>query len=684
MPTITLKNFLGFSSNKEAVFEQPALGSDCHNVLIDNGDLVNLPFELLKVKSDTIFTHGIIFKTFRDEFYVLLNDTNTGGLLKSDFPGEDSTNLEVFWFLRNVPDFLGVSIDAKNVNFIQAADWIIILGKRSDNQLDVPMLRYRVDYSFNPLGKIVGRRSDLKFNGVFKPITAETITTGDTILNSNKWDFAFSFMSFDADEARDRVNLDTNEVIFTKNLLKSSDFESSATLVGVDKTLLSDTKWRLTVNRKILTSATTPVVKMYAKADDQEFYYFITFLTDLTLVSNLSTNDILVFDVTFNNLGTIFPLTQIKSFQDLSDTAPLSDVVPILGAHDVPQQGFHAEIFKNKMYYSKSSIPFNTLQISARTPADELDTGKFTAYIERFEFIGKQEEVISGLIKFQGQLIIFKETETYVLTDDLDANGRIRLLFEDKGSVNAEGGKGYLVIEGRLIWVALNGIYSFNGAELQEISKPVREFLLTVPFENYSKVRAIPDIRYRVIYFCFGDDVDTLIYHYGTGLWTKRDPLRSMIIDSRSKYSTEIIKKPNKQDIYTINNKGIDLLGDINTPAKDVDNTRTWSWTSGVFDGGDLEKLKHWVFSKIMSVNFPTSNYQIIITAITEKGEFVIENFDALKPLGIHSNELRLRIEAKEQLSFSGQPIPGARNKFTNTPFRISGLQVQGHIKGKR
>jgi len=266
----------------------------------------------------------------------------------------------------------------------------------------------------------------------------------------------------------------------------------------------------------------------------------------------------------------------------------------------IPLPSAHACVFKDRMYWlntayenSQQYWPVNQIQYSQifRTPGTDVVDYTKASYIEDEFLLGDASYNNTGAIEFLGQLILFKENKTYVLTDDILNGGELRVLFEDKGCVNKLAGNGYIIIDSKLYFAAYDGIYMYNGAnDPVKISMDIQEDLDKIPSKLYQNVRFGTDSRYGLLYVMF-PAVDSgyygvhpsFIYHCNElnddsiGYWTTYNA--GLRIDSR--FSPEItelnpinvnanlvqVESVVKDIVYFVHNDNLFIAGNIDDPS---------------------------------------------------------------------------------------------------------------------
>ena len=732
MPQINLAPFSGYSTKPDAVLDDPRIAADCNNIIIHNGDICNFPY-LKKYYNSNRFaeanTHilGIYYDNkYKKQILFILDGLSRIHVTKLTAVNTLLDFLEIFNtdaaffrlslgirypFILEAPDSRATLLPAMSSNWIQVGTWMFLLGAYGPTELRIttgllgsylPRINmYKFKYVPNPdnpddleSATLIGEKI-----GLYAPSRVEIGLTGSTPDFTGSYDFAFTFVrgEFTQKSGRNIPTFDTDEssAIVYGTL---SDIQAAAPRVVLFAPLGNE-------NLDYLTGSSTHhrgTFKMgvYARSSVQSIYYLIGYTTQT--ISNVT------FDGIYSAHKGIFTLTIALLFPDITPVpttieqlqelhgfkpAPLTGITPIQGAHDVPRLCYHGAYFKNRMYYTSSPQPKNLLQYSARTPVTDVETGQFAQYIEGIEQVGDESEGLSGLIVFQGQLIIFRETTTWVLTDDISTTGSLRPLLSDVGCVNIDGGQGYIVINNVLYFVSRDGIIKYDGGSQENISDMIQEDLLKISRIRYSYVRLRHDSRYNLLLVCFplGKDcnpievVPTFVYSYDSQQWTKIDHIDDAIIDKKS------TEDPTQQiNMWVARNDRLALLGLITDDEVFTELTKDWFWKSSLLDLGHGGLIKHWSILYLETV--PSTVYMRSEYFDGEKNQIgdtrsstAIGAMDEkIRNIGAHSRALSVKLSSillpslppgtPDDLSFYKQ--------IRKKPFRINRAKIEALTTG--
>lgn len=730
MPPIKTKRFFGYTSKPDKVTNNPGLLTKALNCIINKGDICNFPYAIKSFNSfpfEDGFENLIFIHYFEKSSQVpgessavpiMVLFSRTGKLYASAYGifGEDIngnplggaiTNFvevtldsvmalpEVMypqWPLINFdPNAESNEINILTANVIQVGDWTVLLTPFnfiSGNSTPLPytpqMIRLRgfeyvsspnILYSLEP--QLLGIRQPSR-------ISYDSALVGYI---TGRYDFGFSFVTL-----YDGTKTD-NSVSPPAHIHSLHDIESNVTILNNEQSYNNNSiifKIYLPVNWISVGGTGTRALQLgiYVRSSTQSVYYFIGYSGSLE--SYQISSDVNGQYIRFQYSG-ISGFSDLTILQDPTRNAPLTGLGPILGAHDVPKPSRHAAFYKQRMYYFPVGYPHNFMQVSSITPDihGEVETGKFINYIERLEQVGKPSEDTTGVIEYLGQLVIFKETETYILTDDVTV-GEIRILFKDLGCVNIHGGQAYVVIDDKLYFGSKKGIFVYNGGEPVKISDTIHEALEEISSLRYSfmRLRHLPRENLLLVCFPLGLNCDIInefpysfAYNYLENVWTAIDQRHSDIIDDKTVTQNRI------HSINTLLNKQgrLELLGlltnDNNfTPA---DPGRQPEIETEFFDLEEPQRVKHWKFLKIYMVTPQTTQgfAQLAVDFINEVGLGIGESDTLTQPVYHNENKELKRIggfSKKMYLRILG--LDG----FQDSTFRINGFEIEAHVKGRR
>ncbi len=676
MPILKVDKFLGYNTKPDEIINA-SIASIAENVIINKGDICNIPYPN-KVYTSSAWTR-VLASTYK-EFIIFYNEDGEYFLLGGDFGGSLSLNVnEIFNNFSNfISPFPGPIHANESIsgNLVEIGDWILVLQQlgRISTFDEIPYM-FRV--SRFPIGsELPPTNINLIMPiGLKQPLKIDLEEIGQNGNITGIRDFAITFVtSFDEDT--------------TTTTLGRRDIESNATLMtGGEQNfpIFSAPLFKIFLPKDhmgFIPKFMDLRVGIYSKKDTQGDYFFHTYklITGERIREENGDSFIRI------------PLTNSDPDQDLTKTAPTTGLVPELGSHDVPRPARHGAFFKNRMYYASISVPEptrsvgeqdaittgfgvkNRLEYSQTPTIGDVDFGRhrYINYIEGQQFIGKDTENITGLIEFNGQLIIFKETETIVLTNDV-LIGTFRVLFHDLGGININGGKAYIVIKNILYWGSIDSIYSYDGINKPvRISEPIQEDLNKIDSERYSFMRLGSDPRYNLLYINFPTGhkgsigtQKSFIYNHEEKVWTTMSQVEQLF-DVFYNHRVPLDSKPvvyfNKQD-------RLEQLGFLDDNAL-VGFNRKWIWKSGRLIFNRQAKIKHWKLLRINSVN---EFEDLEKFASTPNGDilpfvFVVDKSSNKELyLGFHSNFVTIKF-----------------NQTAEKAFRINGFELEAHVKGRR
>lgn len=596
-------------------------------------------------------------------------------------------------------------------NLLQIGEWIYFFSQFYEVQSAPANLPRMVRFKRTNLNRytsgLVGIRAPAGTADSVDTATAGSIPEGD-------YNFAFTLTT----NLKSYTSSDSSTGHVTK--LDPDDIESTAVEFAGDDVTLDGTEAAtisiyLPSNHTFWEPPTNPnfgdigftqgLIGVYVKKtdDDDQFYYLAGYYPWINVLTEIDTSS--------EFLG-YRKLTVTIDFTTRNKTviAPLANHVV---AHGVPLPARHLEWYKGRLYSlpiesDLGQWPLNIIQYSpldidegkiaqdqGHTGNDSLRASKRVAnYIDSDspEFIGDNNQPLTGLIEWRGQLIIFQPRKTWVLTDDIK-KGEVRELFNNLGCVNRNGGKGYIVINDILYFVSLHGIYRFDGQnEPQHISEEIEEDLEKIDPKRYTYVRLSSDPRYELLYVNFPvgftgnseipgkvDFVPSFIYHYGKdegGIWTKTN--------SSLQISDVVVEEPTfSSDLRVYYNTQKYLLKSGRLKDADSFDGRDWNWLSSLIDGGDSSIRKYWRELKILTLDDIDDVKFHGITLNNKKNILGVFILDSTKftHLGAHQEVIQIQLFGAT-ISFQGSAY--SPTHYKRNPFRINGFIIDASITGRR
>lgn len=714
MADIKTSRFLGYTS-KPGVVNTPGLGVKAENVIVNKGNLCNFPFtkrqiELVNTRGDKLLA---IYKFYNKTYFILLDQNVNGDVSITAYKESifDDNEPEIFDF-QTYP-FLGISFYNQGVlarewlggNILQVGEWLLFLTKTAPAEISqdiLPrMLRIKAFNVDEDLGATFPTFPSpdpdhpmwMGAIGIGKPelIIKDSTDSGDL---DGELDFAFTFTTNIA-SFFSATNHGTNELeIDSVYNLGPNDIESEATPYGsttvfngstVGSVLFRIYSPSINGGAKEPPTNTTPRIGVYIRQGNQAEYYFYAYFSVISSLPKLDTDENSDgFGKWYFELN-ISPTSSIPQEQDANKLAPLDN-------RNVPRPAYHAAFFKNRIYYAAANdrVPrwqLNLMQYSALVTSRGIEAN----YIESEVEVGQRSEPITGFIQFLGQLLIFKETEIYVLTDDI-LLGEFRQIYSGLGCVNVNGGHGYIEIDGKVYFVDKTGIYMWDGqTDPIRISEPIQEDLDNIDERRYSFVRLSTDKRYGLLFVSFprgnfgplNDSVDTsiqptFIYHYresmlerGIYIWTKNNGIYGQHSQPDNQGIQIIEDNKNRYFLTSKNVRQLELLDDNPTHSSF---TQVAEWKSTLLDLHEYRRFKHWKF-----------------LSISEKNGVVlfIQMYNSPKEMSGNTGRFNISRKLKEfnfRMS-TGKITPSGLINITQgglNVFRITGYKIDVHVIGRR
>jgi len=365
-----------------------------------------------------------------------------------------------------------------------------------------------------------------------------------------------------------------------------------------------------------------------------------------------------------------------------------SALIAVVSGRVVPPPSRHAIVFKKRVYYAPVApseldpLPqwaLNHMQYSAQLIAGNGIEGN---YIEDFINIGDESSGITGFVEYLGQLIIFKQKETWVLTDDI-LTGSIRKLFSGWGCVNRNGGHGYLVVGAMLFFVDASGVYSWAGeGNPQKISEAIKEDLDAIPryvsnplLDRYGYARLSYDPQYNLIYLTFPkvtpeqEVLPTFIFHLNEGgAWTKMKGDLIIAGEANTLHQLSKVILAESGNRYLLSERKFMRLGKLDHSPSPAFVWTKATWTGSILDGGVSARKKHWKFMNISSDSVQGLTTKLVNQNGGVTQTLVVGDGNNRVKIGRHLNELGVQFEPVNETA----------------PFRIHNYELDIHLRGRR
>jgi len=571
-------------------------------------------------------------------------------------------------------------------NWLQVGDWLLYLGLFYSINSAVGkkprMIRLHKRIPAVSTSNILEK--SYYYVGVAPPKRAELLATegGGILTSAEGLDFAFTFITNDEEW--------TSEV----TLLSNNDAESVATKVLNSTGPLSNNRLIFKVYfpedtdsfEPTGSAATSMRVGMYMRHKGTEAdYSFVKYGVPGDNVTDTDENGRFIFmrlgfsQGNFPNSDT--PGTNMDDIVNTEKKAVFSGRV-------IPPPSRHAVLYKQRVYYAPVSPsendpkPFWALNHLQYTSELIAGNGIEANYVENFQIVGDEASGFTGLIEFLGQLIIFKQKETWVLSNDI-LSGAIIKLFNNLGCVNKFGGHGYLVVGSVLYFVDASGVYAWDGQTPPlKISESIKEDLDEIPrnvsdptLDRYGYARLSHDPQYNLIYLTFPkysenqEELPTFIFHVDEkGAWTKMKGQLVIPGENVTFHQISRILLAQSGNRYMLTETKFMKLGKLDQGSISTSASTIASWTGSILDGGEPARKKHWKFMRLASealdgvtVRLVNQNKQIIHTLVANDGNNRVK-------IGRHLDVLGVRFDP---------------NVVTSS-YRIHNYEMDVHLRGRR
>lgn len=698
MPKI--KKFEGYSSIKSGITSSLGKASKIINLIINKGQLCNIPYPQSihsvgsynpinpytvgiykdKVASDLIVQY-VFYRVFtgNDHF----NNIYISSITEST-PTSINQNLQDFWRPGFDPKFSQNNYHLALGKFFQVGRAIYFLALNTGRMI---RLFPRKGINGQTIVSLVGIKAPSAVT--FSAYTGTGLT--------GTFSFAFSFThkkqgidtSNPADGVDDTVYYGVDDVI-ESNVVAQSSNTVYANQNGIYKVFIPEGQLEPLVG----------VIGIWVKTVDQDFWYYVESvnITDTTRVDH----------VTDQSGGSHFLVTVNNITQDPFTVAEFSK-------RSVPSMSHHAIQYKDRIYYANGTIGAANNKVEY-TPKLASVGEKGANYIENSVLVGNPKESICGFIEYLGQLIIQKETETYVLTDDI-LIGDLRLLFSDKGGINILGGSAQININNKIYFVAQDfNVYMYNGVgDPIEVSKDIEEDLLKINRNQFRFARFGHDPENKLLYLIIPQITESnnvtpsFIYHYeeldeqGIGIWTKYNlglikrtrehfPSISEINDNnRTLLQMEII---DDNFVLMFHKNIIYIMGSVedSLPIGIFAHRRYWVYQTGVMTFDDITMEKHFKMFKLQSSIYLQNiiekvdvasdmNLNLINGKEYSSGNPAVDRFQTIQLTS--SGEKNIGMFA-EELSIEFMPNDVGDRRHLISPFRIFGYEVDVSNRSRR
>lgn len=201
---------------------------------------------------------------------------------------------------------------------------------------------------------------------------------------------------------------------------------------------------------------------------------------------------------------------------------------------------------------------------------------------------------ISGLLSFQGQLVVFTTRSIWLLSGVPPSSHSLRRLVRDRGCLAPFS---IVPVDSMVYFLSENGVYAWTGSGVMEVSRPVKPMWLA---RNYSldwKIKGVHDITSSSVWWSYGTSSQTttssiLTYFYrnsaiaGKPSWTRWEIPDAIGFDQITDTTT------NSRRVHAGFSDGRVAAYD----SADDDNGEEieWHWQTGDEDADSPTLKKHW------------------------------------------------------------------------------------------
>ncbi len=691
MPKIPVMGLKGFTSQADALVD-PKFASDCRNVVFHKGDLCNIPYPKFNLTTNpfntNIISHilgALMLSLGTNQRFIVLHKSyrifETGAssytfLIQAANDVLFSVHLSALADYESIfdPQHSSKIINPGEVervksgprsNFVQVGEWVLHLGFFQDyeNILIDDVLYKKIPRMARFRQPAIGAITP-RLIGIKSPRKAEFKNAVNGSVTVTNVRYGFSFVSIM------KLNADNNDPVDTQEI-QFGDIESNVTAAEADSTVTNKAlnfllhlppkqdNFEPSFDDRI-------IVGIYIRPENLTDFRFVEYVYGHHRV--LDENDV------FFETGPIVEARVVTDGEgDATKVGAQTGAIPIVGARDVPRPAWHGIFFEGRMYYASiREDVFNVMQFSQLAADNDPDQGEYSQYIEGEIQVGSDGEAITGFLAYRNDLVIFKETETYVLSGDPQLSN-IRYLFTKVGCVGIDGGHAYLAEGDVIYWVGEEGVYKFSGIHTFSgavdpilISDPISEELRKIDRGRYSVCRLSIDPRYGHIYLTFPKgslgnqdiEIPTYVYHIKEegNVWTKIDPVDQILSYKSDKIYDNITA--------ILSKKSLDVLKDIDENANE-NFTRSWFYNTVNIVAGNFDDTKHWKFFNVYSLKDLLLDFSVF----SESGLlFTLKRIIKRIRLGIRSQFVNVKF---------GSDASGEA-------FRIKGYEIDVHVTRKR
>ena len=177
----------------------------------------------------------------------------------------------------------------------------------------------------------------------------------------------------------------------------------------------------------------------------------------------------------------------------LEPDAPLVDTAPDANTNGPPPLCSFAFYFRGRTYYS------GNLENPTAIWYSKDQGGKEAVPVENFVLLGTNAaDRITGFALASDFVLVFKESSTYMLTQDKEGKPILTPISTTTGAVSDRAAIGF---EGKVYFISRTGVCAFDGSKVVPISKDISEIIKKIPRDTLKNSLAWVDPANRRIYF---------------------------------------------------------------------------------------------------------------------------------------------------------------------------------------
>lgn len=687
MTVIRAKQFKGYSSKPDELINNPELGSVCTDMIINKGDLCNFPFIEKTIQTggsaSFIFNRAISVDESIDLKFVMIANSDEKIIVVDIDDNVPTLQLDVDNFINWAS--LDISKNTIFTKWIKSGIYYYLNGDTGDsigNTLKQRMMRVKIESIIFQGNEVFVLTASLI--GIMPPLFVEEIDDlGESTqpLSPGTYDFAFSF------------SIDTKGSVSQNNTRRLSEngIESNAIElkdVIVDGIIAPSFRIYLQLDQTGLERSSGPSIRnthvnVFARrvSGGESVYKFLRSYALTVPVENSSSGNFSgLYYSDFLADGNVRNEDRNPSFIGKSVPWTCNHISEFGGRYyrDVVKQKYVSRTGSEGNTDIDIEVQSNIIQVGPSFIEESFGSGFVASDPNRAQSIGARhinyiDETLNfpvgiglttGIIEFLGQLIIFKQTETYVLTADIvdikNGFGEQRLLWPDLGCV-CKKSKGYIIINNILYFVAQDGIYAFSGQGRPiKISTLIEEDLLEE--SGYEKIHLSVHDRYDLLVVGFANLQNTsYIFHTEEGgAWT-------------TLFSNIVVYQDSNRNYWE--NVGFILakLKNINESTT-FNETRFPRFTSGKMTLEDDVRNKQWKEFTLETLTKLATDKEYTVKFDSDTADAVVSKTDQIlkrQHIGMYSPAIAVDITMLNEF-------------IDHQPFRINGYSVTGIMKGRR